>query len=120
MVPRRAPVQAQRALLLGAAEEGEADEGAGGVGRGRAGRHDRGVVGEREEEPRGEERGGEGGGDGAGTAATAPPEAQVAAARRGRRRRHGAAGCRICSHGVEAIPTGVVGTLRLKVAFLLP
>lgn len=63
-----------RALLLGAADEGEADEVRGGGGRGRRAGQGGGVQGEGEEQRGGEERDGEGGPDGAAAPAAAPPE----------------------------------------------
>ena len=76
-----------RALLAGAADEGEPDESGAAAATGRREYYGC-VAGEREEQRGREERDGEGGPDGASPAAAPPPQAQVVRGR-GRRRRHG-------------------------------
>lgn len=76
-----------RALLAGAADEGDPDESGAAAATGRREYYGC-VAGEREEQRGREERDGEGGPDGAGSAAAPPPQAQVVRGR-GRRRRHG-------------------------------
>lgn len=78
-----------RALLAGAADEGESDEGGAAAATGR-GEYYGGVAGEREEQSGREQRDGEGGPDRAGPAPAPPPQAQVVRGRGRRwRRRHG-------------------------------
>lgn len=78
-----------RALLAGAADEGESDEGGAAEATGR-GEYYGGVAGEREEQSGREQRDGEGGPDRAGPGPAPPPQAQVVRGRGRRwRRRHG-------------------------------
>lgn len=78
-----------RALLAGAADEGESDEGGAAAATGR-GEYYGGVAGEREEQSGREQRDGEGGPDRSSPAPAPPPQAQVVRGRGRRwRRRHG-------------------------------